>query len=168
MVKCTEFLGLLSLVWWYYNISVGIASLNAREPPKEQTNELTEKEFLGRSSAEWQTRWHSDCHRRCRQELVEHIRIACEKDIYRVTRDELGIPPPWVINKSETARKITVNKKMALSFLTGPGGGVRIKRGIMEECCMSKGCTWEEYAETCRYYSRAQAPTGSSSAAVCN
>ncbi|XP_019870236.2 probable insulin-like peptide 7 [Aethina tumida] len=104
--------------------------------------------FRDRSKTDWQNAWHKEKHARCRERLIGHLYWACEKDIYKLTRrtdptfknyfmesDELNYP--WLIPSK------------AKSLLQFKRGIKRSGSSITSECCMSTGCTWEEYAEYC-------------------
>ncbi|XP_064629137.1 probable insulin-like peptide 7 [Lineus longissimus] len=113
-------------------------------------------DFLLRSEDQWRQAWHTDCHRRCRHELDSQIRLACAKDIYRIRRaadvdaSNVTLPP---IPKNQI-----FDRKTATAFLHKlHRQPIRMKRGIMEECCYAKSCSWEEYAESCHHYGRSDA-----------
>ena len=114
--------------------------------------------FPYRTYADWARIWHQETHSRCREKIQRHLEVACEKDIYKLTRrnnmdsgggDSGG--DPNALFKTNTRKKSVVNPWLSAKEVysqmirTRRGGG----RGITHECCTRAGCTWEEYAEYC-------------------
>ncbi|KAL8599946.1 hypothetical protein ACOMHN_050248 [Nucella lapillus] len=109
--------------------------------------------------------WHTDCHRRCRAQLISHVTLACTFDPYKVTRRsltkrEVNSTIEHIVKDTETTPASPfLAKTAATAFLRTVSDGKsvahrRTKRGIMNECCYSKSCSWEEYAEFCHTYNR--------------
>ncbi|XP_055955126.1 probable insulin-like peptide 7 [Patella vulgata] len=108
--------------------------------------------------------WHTDCHRRCRVQLIEHVNVACTFDPYKIfiTKRSVNSSMVPIIPASEKSSGSPpfLSKHTASSFLATRGKGTKVKshsrqkRGVMEECCYFKSCSWEEYAEFCHTYNR--------------
>lgn len=47
-----------------------------------------------------------------------------------------------------------VSPQRAFNILAHNSISIRRKRGIVEECCHTNGCSWEEYAEYCTHNNR--------------
>ena len=45
--------------------------------------------FAQTSGEEFYELWHSDCHRRCRSQLIGHVTLACTFDPYKLTKRSL-------------------------------------------------------------------------------
>ena len=59
-------------------------------------------------------------------------------------------------------QKFILGKREATGFLSrGKYPHRRRKRGIMDECCHGKSCSWEEYAEYCHTFNRRAADRNS-------
>ncbi|KAK7497408.1 hypothetical protein BaRGS_00011452, partial [Batillaria attramentaria] len=127
---------------------------------------LTER-FTRTSGEEFYELWHSDCHRRCRSQLIGHVTLACQFDPYRLTKRsfskrDVNNTVAHILKDTEGSHPSPfITKTAASSFLkhvsrtTVQQRQHRIKkRGIMNECCYSKSCSWEEYAEFCHTYNR--------------
>ncbi|ESO84270.1 hypothetical protein LOTGIDRAFT_155605 [Lottia gigantea] len=101
--------------------------------------------------------WHTDCHRRCRSQLIEHVNIACIFDPYKIYRKKRSVDNQ---NDSNKTRNLFIDKSRATTFLATRDTGRKRKghsikkRGVMEECCYNKSCSWEEYAEYCHSHNR--------------
>lgn len=92
---------------------------------------------------------------------MSHLDWACEKDIYKLTRRTEGQGAPAadeekVAGGSNRNGLPSVRKKAAnypwLSPREVAQQMLRTRRngkGITNECCTRRGCTWEEYAEYC-------------------
>lgn len=52
----------------------------------ERTPEEWREVFAARTEDDWRNLWHQEKHRRCQQQLVAHMELVCEKDIYKLTR----------------------------------------------------------------------------------
>ncbi|PVD29245.1 hypothetical protein C0Q70_11842 [Pomacea canaliculata] len=108
--------------------------------------------------------WHSDCHRRCRSQLIGHVTLACQFDPYKVTRRTLSKRDvnstiAHLISDIEQTNSPFLARSAAASFLNKQSGRLSSlhkihKRGIMDECCYTKSCSWEEYAEFCHSHNR--------------
>lgn len=45
------------------------------------------EELFGlRSEDDWRQAWHDEKHRRCNHQLVAHMELVCDKDIYKLSR----------------------------------------------------------------------------------
>lgn len=42
--------------------------------------------FHSRSDEDWRMLWHKEKHRRCQHQLVSHMELVCDKDIYKLAR----------------------------------------------------------------------------------
>lgn len=42
--------------------------------------------FNTRSEDDWRMLWHKEKHRRCQHQLITHMELVCEKDIYKLAR----------------------------------------------------------------------------------
>jgi len=42
--------------------------------------------FNDRSEEEWKEKWHTERHRRCYQDIEDHMNWVCDKDIYKVDK----------------------------------------------------------------------------------
>ncbi|CAH1799283.1 unnamed protein product [Owenia fusiformis] len=122
------------------NYCNGAARARDSQVALEKIKEL----FLARTPHEWKQNWHVDCHRRCRSELIHHIRIACEKDIYRLDKRLADSNNPFMgEDEANSFFKVRSRRDLRLK-----------RRGIMQECCYDKPCSWEEFAESCHTHSR--------------
>ncbi|XP_070189131.1 probable insulin-like peptide 7 isoform X2 [Littorina saxatilis] len=145
----------------------------------EVLNAFAER-FQQSSGEEIYDLWHGDCHRRCRNQLRGHVSLACRFDPYKLTKRSLtkrsltkrsltSLTKRDVnstiqhINKSSQpshTSSLFLTKTTAATFFAGtpkgksPTAHRRKKRGIMQECCYSKSCSWEEYAEFCHTHNR--------------
>ncbi|CAG2123523.1 unnamed protein product, partial [Medioppia subpectinata] len=45
-----------------------------------------DKIFSLRSDEDWRHIWHSEKHKRCYQDLVDHMEWVCDKDIYKLRK----------------------------------------------------------------------------------
>nr|XP_022333774.1 probable insulin-like peptide 7 [Crassostrea virginica] len=108
-----------------------------------------------RTEAEWRSLWHTDCHRVCHYELDQHVDLACRMDIYRIRKRSAPRqdPEPKASNKHFQKRKdIFIEKPTSMKFLSPTSSvSIRRKRNVLNECCYSKGCSWEEFAEFCQF-----------------
>nr|UWI79940.1 insulin-related peptide 6 [Haliotis discus hannai] len=121
--------------------------------------------FRSLSGEELYDLWHTDCHRRCRAQLIEHINLACSYDPYKIiskrsvnsTVARKHVPDHD--GDSEKKAPIFITRHASAAFLatghkTKTVGHKIVKRGIMEECCYMKACSWEEYGEFCHTHNR--------------
>ncbi|XP_013085984.2 probable insulin-like peptide 7 [Biomphalaria glabrata] len=118
--------------------------------------------------------WHHDCHRRCFYQIEEHFEISCAYDPYiarprrsvheiantttgltanKQPKNEPSINGNELETRENSARFPFLSKRDAKSFLRSKRAVdqplSRGRRGIMHECCFTKACSWEEYAEYC-------------------
>ncbi|XP_041354347.1 probable insulin-like peptide 7 [Gigantopelta aegis] len=111
--------------------------------------------------------WHTDCHRVCRHDLIEHVDVACRYDPYRIigkrSVDAVMDPSSHSEHQSPSqqptrAPSLFVAKDTSASFLKSyklkRQAHSVYKRSIMDECCVSKACSWEEFAEFCHVGNR--------------
>lgn len=42
--------------------------------------------LLFRTPSDWERLWHQEKHARCKESIIKHMKWACDKDIYRITR----------------------------------------------------------------------------------
>lgn len=42
--------------------------------------------FQQRTESDWRDLWHEERHRRCQHQLLSHMELVCEKDIYKLAR----------------------------------------------------------------------------------
>ncbi|CAM1318297.1 Uncharacterised protein g6917 [Pycnogonum litorale] len=117
--------------------------------------------FLSRTNGDWQDAWHKERIKRCYEDLIDHMEWACRKDIYRFVRrtdpSVAGIKNPFINaeKSSDEDKHRFLSPQEASNILKsarnkrGRRGVSRMKRGIIDECCSSNGCSWEEYAEYC-------------------
>ncbi|XP_074594980.1 insulin-like peptide 7 [Brevipalpus obovatus] len=120
------------------------------------TTDLTawENIFNTRSDDDWRAVWHSERHRRCYQELENHMIWVCRKDIYKVKKSEKENIRP-VRSSDNQLENAFVSREDAYNILGQSLGSRRKKRGIIDECCHgTNGCSWEEYAEYCTHNNR--------------
>uniref|UniRef100_K1PRU1 Putative insulin-like peptide 7 n=1 Tax=Magallana gigas TaxID=29159 RepID=K1PRU1_MAGGI len=124
--------------------------------------------FLQRTEAEWRSLWHNDCHRVCHFELDQHVDLACRMDIYRIRKRSVdAAEEPRISNKYETdnqnTKRIFIDKSTSMKFLSPDSvHSIRRKRNVLNECCYSKGCSWEEFAEFCQFSIRLPATNANS------
>ncbi|CAG5121626.1 unnamed protein product [Candidula unifasciata] len=125
------------------------------------------------------TAWHTECHRRCRYQLTWTINLSCQFDPYRIPyRKRRAIDRPSnknIIQDVESTEMRPWNKTTDLhptfpndlpEFMTRTSAASflnsrrsrRHKRnaGIMEECCINKACSWEEFGEYCQRHPRSR------------
>lgn len=84
-----------------------IDSLSALELHKVNFNGLyfsvkqkyAENKTRYRTPSDWQAVWHDERHRRCYNDLLSHMNLACRHDIYRVAKR------PFIHYKSQTLEK---------------------------------------------------------------
>ena len=63
-------------------ISLKTCSVFANNDMKESSNWNTI--FSLRSDDDWRQLWHTEKHKRCYQDLVDHMEWVCDKDIYKL------------------------------------------------------------------------------------
>nr|ARS73223.1 insulin 3 [Deroceras reticulatum] len=174
----------LSLVLFVFgSVLVDVLTSTLTSPDEDLFINTVSNRFAQLSGADLLDVWHTDCHRRCSYQISSHVEVACQYDPYRLvhrrgrssgqrgarnttttdktgtnvsatqpdTRQEPNVAPPTVPDKSPFLTKHT-----ATSFLRPRRASGRPKRdvSIMEECCFSKACSWEEFAEYCQRHPR--------------
>ncbi|KAI1299390.1 putative insulin-like peptide 7 [Halotydeus destructor] len=119
------------------------------------TADIWDEIFQLRSDDEWRNLWHVEKHRRCYQDLENHMRWVCDKDIYKMNKKQSRDHRQVKRNHEQLAGPF-LTKEEAYSLLGSGRAQRRAKRGIMDECChgVTTGCSWEEYAEYCQHHSR--------------
>ncbi|XP_076445890.1 insulin-like peptide 7 [Babylonia areolata] len=122
--------------------------------------------FTQTSGEDFYELWHTDCHRRCRAQLISHVTLACTFDPYKVTKRSLSkrevnsTVEHIIQGRSHNSSTAFIRRASISSSSSSSSDGKsvlghrRTKRGIMNECCYSKSCSWEEYAEFCHTYNR--------------
>ncbi|XP_023237654.1 probable insulin-like peptide 7 isoform X1 [Centruroides sculpturatus] len=133
------------LIWWFmwlFQCTI----------PADVQQEYKTALFETRSFEEWKNHWHDEKYRRCYHQIPSHIKLACEKDIYRVEKKN---PMLRAFEKPD--------QYLPIDLVYGFGTKKRSRRqkqkrqasGIIEECCEKPmGCSWEEYAEYCPGHNR--------------
>ncbi|BFZ25097.1 hypothetical protein BsWGS_28136 [Bradybaena similaris] len=141
-------------------------------PVEDQFVQDTTNRFSGLSETDLLDAWHTECHRRCRYQLTWHIDLACRFDPYKIEyrrrrsthtptnkipsleavtdpRNDTYVSPPAFSKDLPES----MARNSAVSFLNAHK---RTKRsaGIMEECCLNKACSWEEFGEYCQRHPR--------------
>ncbi|XP_054164647.1 probable insulin-like peptide 7 [Oppia nitens] len=107
------------------------------------------KIFSLRSDDDWRQLWHSEKHKRCYQDLINHMEWVCDKDIYKLRRKRDLIEVETFTNEPFLSAKEATNMFGILRYKKSNNRRLN-KRGIIDECCNgSDGCSWEEYAEYC-------------------
>ncbi|CAG2165757.1 unnamed protein product [Oppiella nova] len=107
------------------------------------------KIFSLRSDEDWRHIWHSEKHKRCYQDLIDHMEWVCDKDIYKLRKKRDLIEVETFTNGPFLLPKEANNMFGIFRFKKSNNKRIR-KRGIIDECCNgSAGCSWEEYAEYC-------------------
>ncbi|XP_061169554.1 probable insulin-like peptide 7 [Saccostrea echinata] len=126
--------------------------------------------FLQRTENEWRSLWHTDCHRVCHYELDQHVDLACRVDIYRIRKrsadwdhsvKQRHIDEGKYFLHFLNNNGVFIEKSASMKFLS-PVMGMRSKRNVLNECCYSKGCSWEEFAEFCQFSIRLPATNANS------
>ncbi|KAK3773359.1 hypothetical protein RRG08_023239 [Elysia crispata] len=157
---------LSSLVPFSLAISMVLLLLvgGAQSGPHEEYIDNVVNSFSTMNRSQLLQTWHTDCHRRCNRQLFSHVETACENDPYRI--ESSGKRSTYLYSDSsskEGAGSPFLSKDIASVFLRKQSSGSgsmrrllhRSKRSlIMEECCFSKDCSWEEYAEYCHGHNR--------------
>lgn len=57
--------------------------------------------FHLRSEDDWRQLWHREKHRRCQQELLVHMELVCQKDIYKIERRKKRFLPNFYSTDNE-------------------------------------------------------------------
>jgi len=63
--------------------------------------------FQQRTDDDWRKLWHKEYHRRCQHQLLSHMDLVCEKDIYKLVRKKREIIPESELeaeNQSENGK----------------------------------------------------------------
>lgn len=108
-----------------------------------------EQIFNQRTKSDWEKVWHHETHSRCREKIVRHLIWACEKDIYRLSRRNIGIKVDESLSKRSSPIEHNwipieeAHQMIRFRRNAKPSGS------ITSECCTKSGCTWEEFAEYC-------------------
>ncbi|XP_062609210.1 probable insulin-like peptide 7 [Saccostrea cucullata] len=120
-----------------------------------------------RTENEWRSLWHTDCHRVCHYELDQHVDLACRMDIYRIRKRfadwERAAKRKHINGEFSEDNGVFIEKCPSMKFLS-PVMDMRSKKNVLNECCYSKGCSWEEFAEFCQFSIRLPATDANSCA----
>src|SRR5688572_14337546 len=71
---------------------LAFACIGRADQSAEQANaaEIWDEIFTQRNDDEWRQLWHVEKHRRCYQDLENHMKWVCEKDIYKINKKRDG------------------------------------------------------------------------------
>ena len=83
--------GVLSLVLLIlvFNIELSCSRTVHRRrigPADEKSLNEWDDIFNQRADDDWRVVWHKEKHRRCQHQLLTHMELVCEKDIYKTAR----------------------------------------------------------------------------------
>lgn len=68
------------------NESPGGGHINIVDDEENRSLHEWDDIFHSRSADDWRQLWHRERHRRCRHDLLAHMELVCQKDIYKLNR----------------------------------------------------------------------------------
>lgn len=82
---------LLCYILIYFAIQITLfASITGGDHAEASNADIWDEIFNLRNDEEWRALWHVERHRRCFQELENHMKWVCDKDIYKVAKKRNG------------------------------------------------------------------------------